>query len=169
MQWLLGGEVIGYAPRQEEAVGETRDKKSRQEVAIIAQHPREIPIISTIAAGGWREYDAVSQAPIGTLSIGNGALFAVKAEGTSMNTVAADGDIVLIKPWSEVHRDLRNGDIVAIKRSRGDLFELTLKLHRDGMLHCQSTDPKWASTKFPLNDGDQIEVVGLAVGIYKSL
>lgn len=129
------------------------------------------PILGTAQAGHWLEDDPIAadaRREVAHTKPGREPLFAIRVAGDSMNRIIQDGDIAVVKPWRSLKRDVRNNEVVLVQRERGGRYELTIKTHRDGQLWPESTNPKWRHP-IPMRDGDVITVVGLVVGLYRSL
>lgn len=153
---LEGGTLIA-APKPE-----TRDLPSFKNLV-------SAPILGTAQAGNWLEVDPFAE-PRGKVHVkpGQEALFAVNVAGDSMNRVIQDGDVAVIKPWRSMKRDPRANEIILVQRERDGRYELTIKSYRDGKLWPESTNPKWRHP-VPMKDGDTVTVVGMVVGLYRSL
>ncbi len=128
------------------------------------------PILATAQAGHWRELDPFVGENGGYTyaKIGKNDAFGVSVSGDSMNRVIQDGDTILVRPWLKLRREPRNNEVLLVQRERDGKFELTIKTYREGKLWPESTNPKWRHP-MPFRDGDEITVVGLVIGFYRSL
>lgn len=135
---------------------------------------RRIPVRGTVQAGAWSEV-GVEEAPVEwtyfeVKEYQRAELFALDVRGASMNLVFPDGCRVICALPQEA--GVRDGDYVAVRRTRGGLCETTLKqlvVGKDGdiLLHPRSTDPNHQA---PLrlerspDAQDGPEVIGVVVG-----
>jgi phage repressor protein C with HTH and peptisase S24 domain len=156
-EWLLYGRGTADAPGQE-AVPATR----------------RVPVRGSVQAGAWSEV-GVEEAPVDwtyfeAKEYQRAQLFALDVRGPSMNRVFPDGSRVICALPHEA--GVRDGDYVAVRRSRGGMVETTLKqlvVERDGeiMLYPRSTDPAHqAPLKLERAPESQEgpEVIGVVVG-----
>ena len=128
------------------------------------------PVLGTAQAGNWREVDPFTAEANGSVPAKPAAdyVFAINVAGDSMNRIIQDGDVAVIKPWKLMKRDPRNNDVLLVQRERDGKYELTVKTFRDNQLWPESTNPKWRHP-VPVKNGDTVTVVGLVVGLYRSL
>lgn len=92
---------------------------------------RKIPVVGEVAAGVWREAlpfelsDVTEWLDMNVDGYGRARLSAMRVVGPSMNEVYPEGRYVVLAHPAEA--GLREGDIVAVERTRADLIEITLK------------------------------------------
>jgi SOS-response transcriptional repressor LexA len=135
---------------------------------------RRVPVRGVVQAGAWSEI-GVEEAPIDwtyfeAREYQRAQLFALDVRGPSMNRVFPDGSRVICAQPHEA--GVRDGDYVAVRRTRSGLAETTLKqlvVGEDGevMLYPRSTDP---AHQAPLrlerapDSQEGPEVIGVVVG-----
>jgi SOS-response transcriptional repressor LexA len=157
-EWLLYGRGPAEAP-------------SGQDSVIAA---RRVPVRGAVQAGAWSEV-GVEEAPVDwtyfeSKEYQRAQLFALDVRGPSMNRIFPDGSRVICALPHEA--GVRDGDYVAVRRSRGGMVETTLKqltLERDGqiLLYPRSTDP---AHQTPLklerapDSQEGPEIIGVVVG-----
>lgn len=143
--------------------------------------PGQMPVQGEVRAGAWLEIDGEPET-VETIPAlpdpryGRVPQFALRVVGTSMNKVAPPGQYVIVVSWPELGAELRDGDLVVVKRSRAMTYEVTLKRARkaengDWELWPESTDPRYQEP-VTLGDGDrdvEISVIGKVVGRYEPL
>lgn len=140
-----------------------------REIPTVSASMVTAPILCTAQAGMWREVDPLTTEPSSwVFTKPSDNVFAANVAGDSMNRIIQDGDVVIVKPWAAVKRDLRNNDVVLVQREHAGTYELTIKTFRDDKLWPESTNPKWRHP-IPMRDGDIVTVVGLVVGLYRPL
>lgn len=135
---------------------------------------RRIPVRGVVQAGAWSEI-GVEEAPIDWAHFDapeyrRAELFALDVRGPSMNRVFPDGSRVICALPHEA--GVRDGDYVAVRRSRGGLCETTLKqlvVEKDGeiSLYPRSDDPAHQTPmKLERRPDSQEgpEVIGVVVG-----
>lgn len=156
-EWLLYGR------------GSTAQADSERPPAI-----RRIPVKGVVQAGAWSEVGVEEAAVDWTYfeapEYQRAQLFALDVRGPSMNLVFPDGSRVICAQPHEA--GVRDGDYVAVRRSRGGLSETTLKqliVEPTGeiMLYPRSTDPAFqAPLKLERAPEAQEgpEVIGVVVG-----
>lgn len=135
---------------------------------------RRVPVRGAVQAGAWSEV-GVEEAPhdwtfFEAQEYQRAELFALDVRGPSMNRVFPDGSRVICAQPHEA--GVRDGDYVAVRRTRGGLVETTLKqlaVEAGGeiMLYPRSTDP---AHQTPLrlerapDSQEGPEVIGVVVG-----
>lgn len=114
--------------------------------------PGMAPILGTVAAGRWLEVDSVSSEPEGHMPLMPGlsypaeCYYYVRAQGTSMNKVFADGTLLLCLSVAESGVIIVSNDIAIVERRREQdgLIETTAKRVRQSgktlQLWPESTD-----------------------------
>jgi len=139
------------------------------------------PVIGTVAAGAWVEYDGLESDDAEEVPFIPGRYAALeqaayRVQGPSMNRLRIlDGDYVIAVPYWMARQSLADGDVVVIERRRGQLLERTCKqiVVRPDVVELwpRSTDIRYQTPiVVPLShdmeepDGTTIEVVGLVVG-----
>ncbi|HET9159149.1 MAG TPA: S24 family peptidase [Caulobacteraceae bacterium] len=135
---------------------------------------RRVPVRGVVQAGAWSEV-GVEEAPLDwtyfeAKEYQRAQLFALDVRGPSMNRVFPDGSRVICAQPHEA--GVRDGDYVAVRRSRGGLVETTLKqlvVEPGGelMLYPRSTDPAHqAPLRLERSPESQEgpEVIGVVVG-----
>jgi SOS-response transcriptional repressor LexA len=161
-----------------EALGTTADKLIASDTG---EQATQMPVRGEVRAGAWLEIDAETEIlesipALPDPRFSRAPQYALKVVGTSMNKVAPPGQYVIVVSWAELGAELRDGDLVVVKRSRAMTYEVTLKRARRGKsgeweLWPESTDPKHQEPVI-LGDGDrevEVEVVGKVVGRYEPL
>lgn len=101
--------------------------------------------------------------------------YAYRVEGTSLNKIAAPGDILVCLDCIKSHVEIKDGDLVVIERSRfsGQMIERTAKRIRRTTagieLWPESTDPQFQEPLLldGLKDGDLVEVRAKVLWIMK--
>jgi SOS-response transcriptional repressor LexA len=135
---------------------------------------RRVPVRGVVQAGAWSEV-GVEEAPTDwtffeAKEYRRAQLFALDVRGPSMNRVFPDGSRVICAQPHEA--GVRDGDYVAVRRTRTGLVETTLKqlvVEADGavMLYPRSTDP---AHQAPLtlerspDSQEGPEIIGVVVG-----
>jgi phage repressor protein C with HTH and peptisase S24 domain len=157
-EWLLYGRGPSEAPSGQDAISAAR----------------RVPVRGVVQAGAWSEI-GVEEAPVDwtyfeAKEYQRAQLFALDVRGPSMNRIFPDGSRVICALPHEA--GVRDGDYVAVRRSRGGLVETTLKqlvVERDGeiMLYPRSTDPGH-QTPLKLERAPESqegpEIIGVVVG-----
>jgi SOS-response transcriptional repressor LexA len=151
--------------------------------AVFADEPRppRLPILGEIRAGAWLETDEELPPEPRYLPISpdpryqSASQYAPRVVGTSMNKVVQAGQFVIVAAWPEIGADLRDGDLVVVRRERAMTYEATLKRARKSengwQLWPESTDPRYQEP-VPLEDGDrdvEVRIVGKVIGRYEPL
>ncbi|MDB5453850.1 MAG: hypothetical protein JWO33_2428 [Caulobacteraceae bacterium] len=135
---------------------------------------RRVPVRGVVQAGAWSEV-GVEEAPhdwtfFEAQEYQRAQLFALDVRGPSMNRVFPDGSRVICAQPHEA--GVRDGDYVAVRRTRGGMVETTLKqlvVEAGGqiMLYPRSTDPAH-QTPLRLERAPESqegpEVIGVVVG-----
>jgi SOS-response transcriptional repressor LexA len=139
-----------------------------------ASAPRRVPVRGSVQAGAWSEV-GVEEAPVDwtyfeAKEYQRAQLFALDVRGPSMNRVFPDGSRVICALPHEA--GVRDGDYVAVRRTRGGLTETTLKqlvVEKSGeiLLYPRSTDPAHQAAlkleRFPESQ-EGPEIIGVVVG-----
>lgn len=135
-----------------------------------------IRIRGEVAAGVWSEGDAVElpedEMPISHLPPDPRwpaeFQYDVVVKGTSLNRVARDGDYLRCVDIAKAGIEIRDGDLVVARRTRGDLAETTAKRAKKRGIEIElwpdSTDPKWQEPLIPGRETGEITL--LALGLY---
>lgn len=162
------------------ALGTTADKLIAETDLNV---PGQMPVQGEVRAGAWLEIDGEpdpeKRETIPALPDPRylrAPQFALRVVGTSMNKVAPPGQYVIVVSWPELGGELRDGDLVVVKRSRAMTYEVTLKRAKKGQdgtweLWPESTDPRYQEPVI-MGDGDrdvEITVIGKVVGRYEPL
>jgi phage repressor protein C with HTH and peptisase S24 domain len=123
---------------------------------------RRIPVVGEVAAGLWREQQAVELEqvdewlPVEIPGYERAALYALKVTGSSMNAVYPPGRFVIVAPAHEA--GVRWGDYVIVERQKNDLVETTIKeLVNDRgrlALYPRSYDPNFQDPIYLKHDTD---------------
>lgn len=144
-----------------------------------------IPTVGEVAAGQWLDTDVevdprdFEQFPITAHpDYPHEAQYGLIVRGTSMNRVAASGEVLhcidIIKARIEPEED----DVVIVERRRvqGSQREVTAKrIHKRGrmiVLSPDTTDSRWKPIEFDPNnqtDDETVEVIALVIAVYKPL
>lgn len=162
-----------------EALGTTADRLISEDEPEPVAH--EMPVRGEVRAGAWLEIDG-DPAELETIPalpdprFAGAPQYALRGVGTSMNKVAPPGQYVIVASWPELGVELRDGDLVVVKRSRAMTYEVTLKRARKGekgewQLWPESTDPRYQEPVI-LGDGDrdvEVSVIAKVVGRYEPL
>lgn len=141
----------------------------------------EMPVRGEVRAGAWLEIDE-NPPDMGTIPamhdprFTRATQFALLVVGTSMNKVVPPGQYVIVASWPELGQELRDGDLVVVRRERAMTYEVTLKRARVGtngkwQLWPESTDPRYQEP-VTMGDGDrdvEVTVIGKVVGRYEQL
>lgn len=136
-------------------------------------------VVGDVRAGAWLEIESEpvvkETIPAATDWRYPAPQFALRVVGTSMNKVAGPGQYVIVASWPELGMDLKDGDLVVVRRERAMTYEVTLKRARRGEkgweLWPESTDPKHQEP-VALEDGDrdvEVAIVGKVIGRYEPL
>lgn len=146
---------------------------------ILPTSPNGLSVVGEVQAGVWKEVDVADEPKHSTLPIGPDLRYsaynqyALLVQGTSMNKLFAPGTFIVCVPWSELGRDMKDGDIVVVERRRDGMVETTVKRislkNRRVTLVPESTDPRFQS---PIElagneDRDEIAISALVVGRYE--
>lgn len=139
-----------------------------------------IRVLGDVAAGVWVEEAmaiAEADAPVSVFPADPrypiAAQYDLTVRGTSLNKVARDGDMLRCVDIAKAGIEVRDGDLVIVRRTQGHLVELTCKKVRrraSGRVELwpDSTDPRWQE---PVTVGgeDAVEIVALALYSYVPL
>jgi SOS-response transcriptional repressor LexA len=135
------------------------------------------PVIGTVGAGLWRETQVNPAASFGQeipylpTKTNNGIpQYGLRVEGNSMNKVVQPGEFVAVCLISDGARFYPN-DIVVVEKSRGGLYETTLKrlkkLTDDTVvLEPESDDDAFVPLIMKKDGDEEIRIVAVAVGKY---
>lgn len=142
---------------------------------------RRVPIRGDVAAGSWLEPSALIESPdsvdfLPTLMASPGdqaSTYALRVRGTSINKLAADGDLVICH--SIEMGDAKSGDLVVVERVRdqGGLRETTVKRYYQtgagAILQPESSDPLWQNVIQLKSDSDddEVRIIGVVAYILK--
>jgi SOS-response transcriptional repressor LexA len=188
--WILYGK--GKPPRNAQSnfrviSSPERFGDGKQSATIVDMPAGTLAIRGTVAAGTWLEIDAMSlEEPIGSVPIPpdpshqNASSFGLVVSGTSINRIAADGDVLVCLSTLETGYSPRDGDLVIVERRRAQegLIEVTAKrfyrFHDRVELSPESTDPKWQSPIVirheDVSDGKaDVRVIAVVRWIYKTV
>lgn len=132
-----------------------------------------------VRAGSWLEIDAEDYRepeyiPFSRdMAYARATQYALLVVGNSMNKVAQAGQYVIVADWPETGLELRDGDLVVVRRDRSMTYEVTLKRARKNgngwELWPESTDPQWQKP-IQLDDKDvEVSIVGKVIGKYERL
>jgi SOS-response transcriptional repressor LexA len=132
-----------------------------------------------VRAGAWLDIDIpMDEGAEGEIPIGPDARYpvpqyALQVVGTSMNKFVDDGHFVIVASWPELGRDLRENEVVVVRRERAKTYEVTLKRARKAgknwELWPDSSDPRWQEpVRFDEKDVT-CTVIGLVVGVYRPI
>lgn len=133
------------------------DKMARY-FGVMPERPRtrRLPIVGLVAAGAWREgfADVRGYIPSPDLSLSDEA-FVVQVDGSSMNLVAQDGELIIVEPRD---RRLVSGRYYIVRNSEG---EMTFKRYMENPARLEpvSDDPSHEPI-YPGTDG--FEIIGRA-------
>lgn len=175
-------QILFGAHKGEEAEAPQPDMLSGS-IELGAPRPvRQVAIRGETAAGVWFEPDAFVDEDQPLVPVVPGKYdgleqFSFKVVGSSMDKVKIfNGSYVVCVPYFEARGGITDGDIVVVERRKGQLIERTckeVKIIRGGYeLWPRSTDPRYQD---PLHvkhrnrdaaDGEEIEVVGLVIGVF---
>lgn len=133
-----------------------------------------------VRAGAWLEFND-DMHDFGTLPTlpdprySNVEQFALKVVGTSMNKVTPPGQYVIVAAWDSIGAELKDGDLVVVRRERAMTYEATLKrakkIGNSWELWPESTDPRYQEP-VKLADGDsevEVRIIGKVIGRYEPL
>lgn len=137
-----------------------------------------LPVKGEVRAGNWLEVDGepeaisyISAAPDPRYA--GSQQYALKVVGSSMNRVTPPGSFVIVADWR--NGEIRNGDLLVVRRERGPVYEVTLKRARKGKkgweLWPESDDPRY-QTPLQLSDGEPdvaVYIVGKVIAKYEPL
>lgn len=143
---------------------------------------KRVPVVGQIAASTWikpKEFPNMEQAPVAVISGLFDGLeqFAYRVTDSSVDIERIfEGDYVICVRYFDARVAFTDGDIVVVKKWRGDVVEVTCKkliLTKDGIdLIQRSTDPEFTQTvhvKAGANvadDGEPLEIAGLVIGTF---
>jgi SOS-response transcriptional repressor LexA len=101
--------------------------------------------------------------------------YALRVVGTSMNKVARPGIYVIVVDWSDNGAEIKEGDLVVVRRERAHTYEVTLKRAKMGKdtweLWPESDDPRHQEPiKLKHHNPDwTVAVIGKVIGKYEPL
>ncbi len=96
----------------------------------------EMPVVGAVQASAWLEIDGDFDAPVEHIPVlrnpryTRARQFALKVVGTSMNKVVQPGEYVIVASWPDLGTELRDGELVVVRRERAMTYEVTLKRAR---------------------------------------
>jgi SOS-response transcriptional repressor LexA len=138
-----------------------------------------IPVIGIVRAGLWQDVDAGDSGVYQVVSSAPDAptewQYAFTVEGTSLNKIAAPGDILICMDAIKARYDIKDGDLVIVEKARfsGQMIERTAKRIRRSTsgfeLWPESNDPAFQS---PIlidgkENGDEIRIVAKVLWIMR--
>lgn len=140
-----------------------------------------MPVAGQVQASAWLEIDDDVWAPTEFIPVlenpayRRARQFALKVVGTSMNKVVQPGEFVIVASWPDLGTELRDGELVVVRRERAMTYEVTLKRARwNGKgweLWPESTDPRYQEP-VRMDDGDrdvEVSIVGKVIGRYSDM
>lgn len=140
-----------------------------------------MPVVGQVQASAWLEIDGETWEPTDHIPVMENPLyrrarqFALKVIGTSMNRVVQPGDYVIVATWPDLGAELRDGELVVVRRERAMTYEVTLKRAKwNGKgweLWPESTDPRYQEP-IRMDDGDrevEVSIVGKVIGRYSDM
>jgi SOS-response transcriptional repressor LexA len=142
--------------------------------------PSGLPIMGEVRAGAWLEIDSDVE-PVGNIPASTDQRYrsqrqyALRVVGNSMNLVARAGIYVVIADWTDNGADLKDGDLVVVRRERDHTYEVTLKRARKAgdtwEFWPESDDPKHQEPLRPSLDNLEwtVAIVGKVIGKYEPL
>lgn len=133
-----------------------------------------IPVEGYAAASTWQELDELGQEPkrwipfVRDGEYANRRQYAVEVRGGSMDKLIKNGDhAIVVDGFGQAPRD---GDIVLVRRIRGNLVERTLKVYRETamgpVLMPESTDPRHEPLPATGDGETTVEIEGYVIGYY---
>lgn len=139
-----------------------------------------MPVVGQVQASAWLEIDGdeeptehipVTENP----SFRRARQFALKVIGTSMNKLVQPGEYVVVASWPDLGTELRDGELVVVRRERAMTYEVTLKRAKwNGKgweLWPESTDPRYQEP-VRMDDGGrdvEVQIVGKVIGRYSDM
>lgn len=138
-----------------------------------------IPIVGIVRAGAWQDVDAGDSSVYESVPAAPDApsewQFAYVVEGTSLDKIAKQGDILICLDIIKSGIDVKDGDLVVVERARfsGQMVERTGKRIRRVIggfeLWPESNDPQYQDPikVNGVEDGDEIRVVAKVLWIMK--
>jgi len=145
------------------------------------QPPTGIVIAGDVRAGAWLEDEVNDLGDRDFLPLSPDPRFsrapqiAYRVIGTSMNKVAQPGQFVIVASWPELGDELKDGDLVVVRRERAMTHEITLKRARlkngEWQLWPESTDPRHQEP-IELSDGGRdvvVSIIGKVIGKYEPM
>lgn len=141
-----------------------------------------VPVIGRVEGGAWREnhedladFDQSEIPVVPNHKYPHAKKYALQVQGRSMDKVVLPGDYVICVSFADTGREIENGDLVVVERTRGSLRECTLKrakVTRHGYeLWPESTDPRHQKpiTLNSHEDDTEATVTGLVIAKYADL
>lgn len=149
-------------------------------VGLVEPQPAGLPIMGEVRAGAWLEIDndveVTGHIPVAPDRRYRGQRqYALKVVGTSMNKVAQPGIFVIVADWTDNGADLKDGDLVVVRRERAHTYEVTLKRARKAGASWEfwpeSDDPRHQEPIRPSRDNLEwtVAIVGKVIGKYEPL
>lgn len=122
---------------------------------------RFVPLVGHIACGDWREAIEHAEGMVPAVS-GGTSVFALRAQGDSMNEIIQDDGYVYVDPDD---RDLIDGKVYAVINGAGETTAKRFRVDPARLVPC-STNPIHKETVL---GNDQFNVIGRIVGTYSPL
>jgi len=149
--WLLTGD----GPKSGGAVRGVAPDGEQDPFIDLASAPR-LRVLGEVAAGAWLEVDPIAEYDAAHFEVPvpldprypKGKVFGLVVRGTSINKIAADGDVLVCLDVS-AGIEVENGDLVVVERRRAQegLREVSAKRIKRGRhvieFWPESTDPRW--------------------------
>lgn len=187
----LSGLSVSYLSRMETGKRNVSLKNLRKISDALSVQPGELiattdhasdylQVKGEVRAGAWLEIDGDGHSdehiPVSAdQRYGRAPQFALKVIGTSMNKVAQPGQFVIVASWPELGDELKDGDLVVVRRERAMTHEITLKRARlkngEWQLWPESTDPRHQEP-IELSDGGRdvvVSIIGKVIGKYEPM
>jgi transcriptional regulator with XRE-family HTH domain len=136
-----------------------------------------MPVNGYAAASTWQELDEVGQEPKDWIpfsqdpAFGSRRQYAIEVRGNSMDLLVKDGQYaIVVDAFGQAPRD---GDVVVVRRIRGNLIERTIKRFREntgpGVLMPESTESRHEPVPFIGDEETTIEIEAFVIGFYSRL
>jgi transcriptional regulator with XRE-family HTH domain len=164
------------------ALGIAPERMISGEIAptIASEAVGQMPIKGEVRAGAWLEIDGEHE-DMGAIPVlpdprfARAPQYALRVVGTSMDRIVQSGQYVIVASWPELGLELRDGDLLVVRRERAMTYQVTLKRARKGEkgweLWPESTDPRWQEPVI-MGDGGRdvtVSIIGRVVGRYEPL
>jgi SOS-response transcriptional repressor LexA len=140
-----------------------------------------MPVRGEVRAGAWFEIEGENErkpefiAALPDPKYPASAQYALRVVGDSMNKVVQSGQYIVVVSLEDAGIDIRDSDLVVVKRERAMTYEVTLKRAKMGPngweLWPESTDPRHQEPII-LGDGDrdvEVSVIARVLGRYEKL